>query len=103
MARAAPANIRSLARAHTELALRTLTGICSSGKNEGARVSAATEILNRGWGRPVADDADHEGITVTIRKILEGHGPIVDVQAGKKDDRQQPLTIEGTVNKPGEQ
>src|SRR5262245_50833340 len=74
MARAAPANIRSLARAHTELALRTLTGIASSGKNEGARVQAATELLNRGWGRAPVDTEDAEGLTVVIRHILEGPG-----------------------------
>jgi hypothetical protein len=74
MARAAPANIRSLARAHTELALRTLTGIASSGKNESARVAAATALLDRGWGRPAADVEDGEGLTIVIRRILEGPG-----------------------------
>jgi hypothetical protein len=46
-----PTNIRSLARAHTETAIRTLATIAA---NKSApypsRVQAATEILNRGYG-----------------------------------------------------
>jgi hypothetical protein len=72
MARAAPANIRSLARAHTELAVRTLTGIASSGTSESARVAAATALLDRGWGRPKPDDSEGEQVTIVIRRILEG-------------------------------
>src|SRR5262245_15585484 len=73
MARAAPANIRSLARAHTELALRTLSGIALSSKNDSARVAAATELLNRGWGKPQAENEGGDTLTITIRKIFESH------------------------------
>jgi len=44
----APADIRSLARAQTELAVRTLTGICGSkAAPAAARVSAASALLDR--------------------------------------------------------
>ena len=45
-------DIRELARRHTGAALATLVEICRNGGNEGARVAAATAILDRGWGRP---------------------------------------------------
>jgi hypothetical protein len=49
----ATADIRSLARAQTELAIRTLTGICGSkAAPAAARVSAASALLDRGWGKP---------------------------------------------------
>jgi hypothetical protein len=86
-----------LARCHTELALRTLSGIASTGKNESARVSAATELLNRGWGRAQVDDADREGIVITIRKILEG------AQAnGQATAQEEHLLIEAKANKSDE-
>jgi hypothetical protein len=91
-----PEHIRAMARAHSQLAIRTLTGICASGKQEGARVQAATELLNRGWGRAQVDDADREGIVITIRKILEG------AQVTEAPGAPKQLTIEGKVNGHGD-
>ncbi len=49
----AQANIRSLARAHTETAVKTLAGIMMQPKAPPqARVAASTAILDRGWGKP---------------------------------------------------
>lgn len=48
----APAQIRSLARAHTESALRVLAGIMNQEEAPAAaRVSAAQALLDRGWGK----------------------------------------------------
>ena len=48
-----PTDIRSLARRHTQTALKTLLSIASSEKaSDSARVSAATALLDRGWGKP---------------------------------------------------
>ena len=48
----ATADIRSLARAQTALAIRTLTGVCGSkAAPAAARVSAASALLDRGWGK----------------------------------------------------
>lgn len=49
----APANIRSLARAHTETALNVLAGIMNQSEAPAAaRVQAAQALLDRGWGKP---------------------------------------------------
>jgi hypothetical protein len=66
----ATADIRSLARAQTALAIRTLTGVCGSkAAPAAARVSAA-----RGWGKPAQPHTgeDDKDIRITIRQIVEG-------------------------------
>jgi hypothetical protein len=46
-------DIKALARVHTETALRVLVGIMNAeAAPHSARVSAATVVLNRGWGQP---------------------------------------------------
>lgn len=48
----APAQIRSLARAHTATALAVLAGIMNqTDAPPAARVSAAQALLDRGWGK----------------------------------------------------
>lgn len=74
MARA-PTDLRSLARAHTEMALRTLAGVASSSENDAARVSACVHLLDRGWGKPPQAHTGEDGegdIRITIRHIMEG-------------------------------
>ena len=71
----AAADIRSLARAQTALAIRTLTGICGSkAAPAAARVSAASALLDRGWGRPAQPHTGEDGdiIRVVLRTITEG-------------------------------
>ena len=71
----ATADIRSLARAQTDLSIRTLTGICGSkAAPAAARVSAASALLDRGWGKPPQAHTGEDGgdISVTIRQIVEG-------------------------------
>jgi hypothetical protein len=71
MARA-PVDIRSLARSHTEIAIKVLAGIAKDGTNEGARVAAAVALLDRGWGKPPQAHTGEEGegtIRVIIRDI----------------------------------
>ncbi len=48
-----PTDIRSLARSHTETAIRTLHGIMTQAKAPpAARVAAAQAMLDRAWGKP---------------------------------------------------
>jgi hypothetical protein len=48
-----PTQIKSLARAHTETAVNVLAGIMNDPEGpHAARVSAATSLLDRGWGKP---------------------------------------------------
>ena len=80
----ATADIRSLARAQTELAIRTLTGICGfAAAPAAARVSAASALLDRGWGKPVQTlgGEDGEPLRIVIRKISE-------------EPQEEPLLIE---------
>lgn len=52
----APTDIRSLARAHTESALKTLAGIMNQEESPAAsRVAAANALLSRGWGMPTQE------------------------------------------------
>ena len=71
----ATADIRSLARAQTELAVRTLTGICGSkAAPAAARVSAASALLDRGWGRAVQPHAGADGegaIEIILRNVID--------------------------------
>ena len=67
-----PANLRSLARGHTDLCVKVLAGIVSQeAVPPAARVSAAGILLDRGWGRAPQPHAGEDGkdIHVTIRKI----------------------------------
>jgi hypothetical protein len=76
----APSQIRSLARAHTETAINVLVGIMN--QNEApppARVSAASALLDRGWGKPTQpiagdDDADAIRLEVIKRMIVDPKG-----------------------------
>jgi hypothetical protein len=58
-----PQEVRDLARAHTETAIRALVEVCNNPKGApAARVSAATALLDRAWGKPVQPvDGDGEG------------------------------------------
>lgn len=79
-----PADIKSLARSHTTLAINTLAGIARSKAktSEGAycvpataKVAACVALLDRGWGKaaqPLTGRDGSEDITVTIRTIVEG-------------------------------
>jgi hypothetical protein len=56
-----PCDIRSLAQAHTEDAIKTLADITKQADaSPAARVSAAIALLDRGWGKstPISPDAD---------------------------------------------
>ena len=69
-----PPNLRSLARAHTELGVKVLAGIASAeDAPPAARVSAAQALLDRGWGKPAQPHTGEDGeIRVTLRTITEG-------------------------------
>jgi uncharacterized protein DUF5681 len=50
------AEIRQLARERGPEAIAALVKVMTKGKSEAARVSAATALLDRGWGRPKQSD-----------------------------------------------
>jgi len=68
----APVEIRSLARAQTALAIRTLTGVCGSkAAPAAARVSAASALLDRGWGKAQQDGNVQGEVRVVLRRMLD--------------------------------
>jgi hypothetical protein len=79
-----PADLRSLARGHTELCIKVLAGIVSQeAVPAAARVSAAGILLDRGWGRvPQAHAAEGASgdIRVVIRHIVQGRDKPLDAK-----------------------
>jgi hypothetical protein len=71
----ATAEIRSLARGHTESAISVLASIMNQKKTPpSARVAAAQVLLDRGWGKPTqplsGDEDNPLSIVHTIRRII---------------------------------
>jgi hypothetical protein len=54
------ARLSELARQHTQIALDALIDVCENGLNETARISAATAILDRGFGKPREIEQDQD-------------------------------------------
>jgi hypothetical protein len=79
-----PADLRSLARGHTELCIKVLAGIVSQeAVPPTARVSAAGILLDRGWGRAPQAPASEDGES-QIRFVVRD-GNIFEPQAGAGD------------------
>ena len=69
-----PTQIKSLARGHTETAITVLAGIMNQTQApHAARVSAATALLDRGWGKPaqaiVGGDEDDNAIKLIVTGV----------------------------------
>jgi hypothetical protein len=65
-----PTEIRSLARSHTEKALNCLVGVMENSTSDPAKVSAATALLDRGWGKPTQPlSGDADGPPIKFTKI----------------------------------
>jgi hypothetical protein len=67
-----PTEIASLARAHTESAIRTLANIMASSTSDPARVTAANSLLDRGWGKPtqlMAGDENHAPLAIIVTGV----------------------------------
>ena len=45
-------DVVDLARQHTKLAIETLVTMCTSASQPGARVAAASALLDKGYGKP---------------------------------------------------
>lgn len=67
----AKADIRSLARSHTETAIKVLAGIMQQETaNAAARVAAAQALLDRGWGKPTQPlTGDEDGLPFVIQVV----------------------------------
>lgn len=68
-----PTEVRSIARSHTDMAIRTLAGIAmQKSAPTAARVTACGILLDRGWGKtPLAVVGPDGGdIKITIRRLI---------------------------------
>jgi hypothetical protein len=78
--------IRSLARSHTQSALRVLVAVMRNTKaTPPARVAAANAILDRGWGKPTQALANDEGALELIHRIERVIVPVEHVDAEDSD------------------
>jgi len=68
-----PTDIRSLARSHTRLAIGTLVGVMVNPKAmSSAKVAAAREMLNRGWGAPESESGGADNrVIVNILQLAK--------------------------------
>ena len=95
-----PTDIRSLARSHTQLAIRTLVGIAAQRTApQSARVAAATALLDRGWGKPKQELELNQEVTISLADSLARiaqleHDNIIDITPNKPKDR--PLSRQGS-------
>ena len=88
----APVDLRSLARAHTEMGVKVLAGIASNGESESARVRAVELLFERGWGKAPQTHTGEDGegaISVIIRHIIESA-----VEPRALDGRATPRVID---------
>ncbi len=94
-------HVRLLARQHTEEAIGCLLEIMRDRTEKGtARVAAAQEILNRGYGKPAAE-ADlvlppfDEWTDDMIREVFGADAQaLIEAQVADSQQERLPLTIE---------
>lgn len=63
-------NVKMLARAHTEAAIRTLVEALDSDTDR-TRVAAAEALLDRGWGKP-AQFVENQHSGAIVQKVISG-------------------------------
>ena len=91
-----PTDIRSLARQHTALAVKTLVGIASQRTApQSARVVAATALLDRGWGKPKQELELNQEVTISLADSLAriaqlDNDNIIDITPNKPKARSLP-------------
>ena len=68
----APIEIKSLARTHSAAAINTLVGVMNQPEAPpAARVSAASALLDRGWGKPVQAHTGEDGGAIKLHNVIE--------------------------------
>lgn len=81
--------VKMISRRMTSVALHTLAEICQSSRNDSARVSAAREILDRGWGKahllPEGENKPGAEITITFGN-QDAMQKVIDHEADEEED-----------------
>jgi len=95
--------IKSLARTHTGLAVKTLVQIMRDKDAPAyARVTAANAILDRGWGKPMQPIANEEGKPLEfihrIERVIVHPGDNVTLEAEIEESVQRaPISVLGSL------
>ncbi len=90
-----PPVVRELARQHTKAAIDKLANIMNEGQSEQAQISAASMLLDRGWGKPtqpISGDADAPAIKLDPRAELLNAIASVATAAAKDGGSQETET-----------
>jgi hypothetical protein len=90
-------DLRSQARVHTALAIKVLAHVAASAKaQDGARVAAASQLLDRGWGKAPQQLVGEDGgdIKIVIRQIIETATQSDEPLVIDHDDGDAPATTE---------
>ena len=99
-----PTDIRSLARQHTALAVKTLVGIAAQRTApQSARVAVAQALLDRGWGKPKQEVEINQEVTISLADSLAriaqlDNDNIIDITPEKP--KKRPLHYLGSGPQP---
>ena len=92
----AAAQIRTLARRHTQAAIKVLAAIMNQSDGPAtARVSAAQALLDRGWGKAAQLIAGEEGGPIVLARIER-----VIVDPSQKNSTQAQTNSSGETDRP---
>lgn len=88
--------IQSLARNHTDAAVKVLAGIMNQTNcTPAARVAAATALLDRGWGKPA------QTVDMTVRRQIAkelSDDELADIAVGSSDGVAEPALDPSQLN-----
>lgn len=97
--------VKLISRRMTHVALHTLAEVCQHSKNDAARVSAAREILDRGWGKahlqPEATTSPGSEITVVFGN-KGAMAKVIDHRVGEETDETDDTEAEDAENENAE-
>lgn len=76
-------HVKELARSHCDAAIETLVAVMKSADKDSARVSAATAVLDRGYGRPAQETTDlstlpEEILVAELRRRIDTRRAVAD-------------------------
>ncbi|WP_375304964.1 hypothetical protein WI560_22810 [Bradyrhizobium sp. A11] len=95
--------IKSLARTHTNVAVKTLVQVMRDKEAPAhARIMAANAILDRGWGKPLQPIASEDGKPLEfvhrIERVIVHPGDTVTMEAQIEESVQRmPISVLGSV------
>ncbi|MGX1163841.1 hypothetical protein ACNJYD_20705 [Bradyrhizobium sp. DASA03005] len=94
--------IKSLARTHTNVAIKTLVQIVRNKDAPAhARVMAANAILDRGWGKPLqpiaSEDENPIRFVHRIERVIVHPGDDVTMEAHIEESVRAPISVLGSL------